>query len=280
MVAKKQRIFEPALSQLDDDGVFGPIGFQDCLAEHGLPKKSTAPLISVDSLERLSPELREAEAMVLRLGSPPGTSQTEFAIVQIPGKVKSFFLLPDDEPQSEPFLPTATWRDLYAFQILGRLTESSLVNLSLASGLLSYALGLDDDRQAVVPATGQSTFTFDYQPHDDLPRTFTHHNGQVEIDALFFGRRKSVDCLFIVEAKMGPGVKSIAKHKLVYPILAVATQLPPGISIIPVYLHVTSEPNGYLFRVVECKIPNLHPNTPVLSHLVPISRTHLMLPLP
>ena len=224
--------------------------------------------------------LQNANAMVVRLGSPKGSRGTTFAIVRVDGHLEDFLLLHDkvfEDCDESPFLPAASWRDLYAFQVLRKLTEPSLVNLAIASGLLGYALDLDEGTVGLVPATGQSTFTFEFQPHGLVQQTLLHQNGQVEIDALFVGRRNRKDCLFVVEAKSGPDVKSVARHKLVYPVLSVAKHLPTGMSIVPVYIHVTSEADGYHFRIAECEFHD--PRTPMLSSLAPIKTSHLVLPM-
>lgn len=273
------RTFEPALQDLTNRSVFGPVAFQKYVSQHRLGDRKTAPSISIDSLEKLPPELQNADAMVIRLGSPKGSRGTDFAIIRVDGHLEEFFLIHDTvfgDCVRTPFLPVASWRDLYAFQVLRRLTESSLVNLAIASGLLGYALDLDEDTVGLVPATGQSTFTFQFQPHDLVRQTLFHQNGQVEIDALFVGRRNRKDCLFVVEAKSGPDVKSIAKHKLVYPVLSVAKHLPTGMLIVPVYIHVTSEADGYHFRIAECEFHDPRTRTPVLSSLAPIKTSHLV----
>ena len=276
------RTFEPALQDLTDRSVFGPVEFREYVTQHRLGDRKTAPSISIDSFEKLPPELQNADAMVLRLGSPKGVRGTKFAIIRVDGNLEAFFLMHDKvfgDCDAVPFLPTASWRDLYAFQVLRKLTEPSLVNLAIASGLLGYALDLDEDTVGLVPATGQSTFTFEFQPHDLVRQTLLHQNGQVEIDAVFVGRRNRKDCLFVVEAKSGPDVKSIAKHKLVYPVLSVAKHLPTGMSIVPVYIHVASESDGYHFRIAECEFHDPRARTPVLSSLAPIRTSHLVLPI-
>jgi hypothetical protein len=276
------RTFEPALRELADRSVFGPVGFQEYLSEYELSVRKTAPSISIDSFEKLPPELRQAEAMVLRLGSRQESRGTVFAVARNVGHLEEFFLMHDkvfEDCDAATFLPRASWRDLYAFQVLRKLTESSLVNLAIASGLLGHALDLNEDTVGLVPATGQSTFTFEFQPHNLVRQTLLHQNGQVEIDALFVGKRNRKDCLFVVEAKFGPDVKSIAKHKLVYPVLSVAKHLPTGMSIVPVYIHITAEADGYHFRIAECEFHDPRTRTPVLSSLAPSKTSHLVLPM-
>jgi hypothetical protein len=220
--------------------------------------------------------------MVLRLGSPPGSRRTEFVLARVGGGLNEFFLFNDDIfPSEEPsiFLPTASWRQLYSFQVLNRLSESALVNLALASGLLSFALGLDDESTIPAPATGQSTFTFTFQAHPAIDRELVHNAGQVEIDALFVARRHGKEVLFVIEAKVGEKTKSLAKHKLVYPILALSRHAPAGMSIVPVYLHVTEQNDGFHYQIIECKFPDPRDAVRAITELVSISHKHYVLPL-
>ncbi|WP_254766529.1 hypothetical protein [Salinilacihabitans rarus] len=64
-------VFEPALWELanSERSVFGPTSFRDYVARHGLDASPRTPrYVSVDSLDDLAPELRDAGAMVLRVG--------------------------------------------------------------------------------------------------------------------------------------------------------------------------------------------------------------------
>lgn len=132
------------------------------------------------------------------------------------------------------------------------LTETSYVNLALASGLLAHALRLDDAHKPIVPATCQSTFTFNVRPHPCTAASWTHRRGQVEVDALFVAKRGGKQHLFVVEAKVSPGLRSLAKHKLVYPILALQTSVPKYLPIVPVYLRIVPASDGIHFFVCEC----------------------------
>ena len=179
-------LFSPVLQDLPDRSVFGPVAFQEYLTEHNLPRKDTASIISVDSFEKLPSELRSSDTMILRLGSPKGKRQTEFALVRVADRLTDFFLFNESvfsESQPDPFLPTVSWRQLYSFQILNNLSEAALLNLALASGLMNCALGLDDNVSIPAAATGQSLFTFHFRPHDLIDIELVHNAGQVEIDA-------------------------------------------------------------------------------------------------
>ncbi|WP_163971799.1 DUF6997 domain-containing protein [Oceanobacillus halotolerans] len=127
------------------------------------------------------------------------------------------------------------------YKIIPSLTESSLVNLGLSSGLLSAALSLDTNKSISAPATSNSTFTFHFKPHSTIQKEVIHNNGQVEIDALFVEKRLGKDILFVLEAKIdrnSNSLSSLSKHKLLYPILALAPNTPEHIEIVPVYLKI------------------------------------------
>ena len=103
-------------------------------------------------------------------------------------------------------------------------------------------------------------------------------NGQVEIDALFFAPRNGKECLFLVEAKTGNGRRSLAKHKLVYPVLALRREIPRAIPIVPVYLHVERSDSEYRFHVAECELVVPAETLPVLCDLRVVSNRTLVLP--
>lgn len=250
-------MFAPALAFMSREGTdcFGPASFQDYLRQHNLPRKDTATAISVDSLRKLSRELVDSNAMVFRLGNHPGTKHTAFALARTRKGWSDFFL----EDQSifssvhiRDFDVAPLTQDLSAFRFFPRLTEPSLVNLALASGLLGEALKLDDATTPIVPATGQNTYTFDVRPFSDGPN-WPHRRGQVEIDSIFFANRNGKKLAFVVEAKRSRSFDSLAKHKLVYPYLALQASLSPPMQVIPVYLRAVRNGASWTFFVCECE---------------------------
>ncbi len=184
-----KRIFQPALTAISGKtgAVYGPMSFQDYLKEHRLPAAKTAASISIDSYERLPIELRNDDAMVLRLGSSPKGTGTQFVLVKLKNRLRDFFLFDSEvftNQKWSTFIPPASMRNLFPFQLLPVLSESSLVNLAIVTGLMSSALGLEE-RNLTAPATGQSIFTFELRAHSSFPEKLIHASGQVEIDALF-----------------------------------------------------------------------------------------------
>lgn len=255
-------VFGPALEQMQRDGqrTYGPTSFRDYIDEQGLASTGRTPrYISVNSVAQLDEELRVAETMVLRMGSAPEGTGTQFLLVRAELTIGEFFLLDRDafgDAEPEPFVPTVDQEATIAFQLLPQLSETSLVNLGLASGVLSEALDLDRDGAQMPPATGRSTFTFEVQPHSSISETFQHRQGQVEIDTLFAERRNGQRVLFVIEAKTGTSTSSLAKHKLVYPVLAIADEVPDEFDIVPVYIRASQEGEQMTYRIAECEMPD------------------------
>jgi len=143
--------------------------------------------------------------------------------------------------------------------------------LALVSGLLGTALNLDDPDRPIVPATGQSNFSFSLQPHASIDVKWKHDHGQVEIDALFTARRQGRETLFLVEAKTSGAFGTLAKHKLVYPLLALHNHVPNYLKIVPVYLRVIKIANSLHFLVSECALD--FSVRPAVSSLVSLGQT-------
>jgi hypothetical protein len=275
-------IFQPALAAMLGQGTaaFGPESFQDYLQRNSLPATNTWRAISIDSIERLPPDLRKAGVMVFRLGSPAGERTTSFALARHPSGWSDYFLCDASlmgNATPEVFIPSSSLRALYAFQLLPSLTESSLVNLALASGMLAEALALDGPTQAIVPATGQSTFTFEVTPHQGAGVVWQHVRGQVEIDALFVARRGGKEILFLVEAKSGQDSESLAKHKLVYPLLALRDHVPAYLPIVPVYMRAWRADDGLHFCITECQLAPPAGAAVAIADLRPVQTRRLVL---
>jgi hypothetical protein len=254
-------LFDAALADLTGRQLafWGPKSFRDYLAAQGISENNkTAQHISVDSLERLHPSLRANDVMVLRLGASEGLG-TQFGLVKAEGQLSDFFLVDSKvfgDVQTETFYPTVTADKLMPFRLLPAMSETGLVNFAFASGLLAHALRLDDEHSMSAQATGASTFTFDVRPHSNLDVVVRHRDGQVQVDSLFVGQRQGQKTLFVLEAKSSPAHKSLAKHKLVYPLLALASRVPAEMPIVPVYLKVSKSDVGLRLSVAKCSFPD------------------------
>jgi hypothetical protein len=193
--------------------------------------------------------------MVLRLGSSPSTGPgTHFVVVRISGGSASFFLSDDELFRDVPiknFLPDTPVQELFAFGLLNALTESSALQLGLLTGVLADALDLDPPRRPIVSVSGNGVYSFEFRIDPSYPVVLRHHRGQVEVDALFVARRDGRDTVFVLEAKMDR-TRSIAKHKLLYPVLGVLNQIPPELPVVPVYVRIHQTATGTIFSVAEC----------------------------
>lgn len=195
--------------------------------------------------------------MVLRLGNASDGPGTQFALVSTPGRLEDFFVVDETLNFHIPttYLPELTLDNLFPYFVFPKLTEKSLVNLAFATGLMGYALGLEQPYPVAAPATGGSTYTFRYCLHKEFPVELTHRKGQVEIDAVFVGRRNNKDHLFILGTKCNSD-QSLAKHKLIYPALALYPYVPKDMPIVPVYMRVAAGDKDIIYRIVECSFPD------------------------
>lgn len=235
------------------------------------------PYISIDTITSLRAELKSANMMVLRLGSRPGTKGSYFSLVKPQAAISDFFF--EDERlfkalSPDLFLPEVSIRSLFPFQLLPKVTETSVVNLALASGLLLQALNVEKSASIIVPATGQSTFTFEFRPRGDRQDKLLHADGQVEIDAVFVAKRDNRECLFVVEAKHGKKFESLAKHKLLYPTLSLLPKVPSSMPIIPVYLRSIKKDDGIEFYIAECPAVTRYNADELALDLLAPCRTH------
>jgi hypothetical protein len=257
-------VFDIALQAMDanQSPTYGPKAFREYVGENGIRAEGRTPAyISIDRPMALQPELRSARVMVFRLG------QGTFALARFttPTGWGEYFL--DDAAlfgglQPQAFIPSVSYRQLFAFTLLPNFTETSLVNLAVASGLLQVALELDEGTLLpFAPGTGQGTYSFDVRPNLVNGVTWPHEEGQVEIDGVFVGRRGREECVFVLESKSGP-LEFLAKHKLVYPVLALKRQIPAYFRVIPVYVRGFVRGGEAHFYVAECRFAG-PPDTPV-----------------
>lgn len=232
-----------------------PRSFRDYARQVGFANSPTALSISVDSIERLPRELKDNKTMVFRLGSLSGERHTRFALAQCQYGWEDYFLIDRSifaSCKPDVFVSNVPLSVLRAFSLLPAFTETSAVNFALASGLLAHALGINKTALPTAPATGQSTFSFPVRPHSDLPAIWQHESGQVEFDALFVARRNGMETLFVLEAKTSTKYDSLAKHKLVYPLLALDKRVPPHTIICPVYMRMITLQHERRFCIAEC----------------------------
>lgn len=160
-------MFQTAVDDLSHSGasISSPEVFNDFLKRTSQDKTRTPEKISVQSYSRLDKTLKEGMMTVFRLGAAEDSNNTKFGLAKIVNGWQDYFFLDKDlfdSQEIQAFIPKASYRDLYAFSLIPKFTETTLVNFSMASGLLQEALELDE--YPSIPVTGQSTFSFNFYP--------------------------------------------------------------------------------------------------------------------
>lgn len=138
----------------NQSNTYFPSTFQDYLKTNQLPIVNTAAAISVDSIEKLNPRLRSENTMVFRLGSSENGTGTQFALRKVEN-LSEYFLI-DEEVFTDKkgnIFPFSESNEFLAYIVLPSLSETSLVNLGLASGLIGHALGLTMPKITIAPAS-------------------------------------------------------------------------------------------------------------------------------
>jgi hypothetical protein len=192
--------------------------------------------------------------MVFRLGANKQTKGTSFALMKTDNDFHDFFLFDEVIFQDiDPITLELDWKDekYISFSTIAKLTETSFVNLALASKVLEKALSLDTNTISI-PVTGRGNYTFQVKPKEQKDIIWKHTTGQVEIDSIFVGNKNGEKHLFIVEAKSGKFPSSLAKHKLMYPIYAIIPNVPKDYKITPVYMNVKETQEFITFYIAEC----------------------------
>jgi hypothetical protein len=253
------RVFQSVIEEMlrHEQCVSTPRSFQTYLSEIGIKASNTPTYISVQSFDDLKPELKENHLMVFRLGKSTEDSGTQFALAKYSKDWSDFFIFDDAyldkaEDYGRANLDSSK---LLAYRLLPSFTETSIVNFCIAAGLFNRVCHLNED-QLLAPATGNSTYSFDFLPTVTSKNSLAHRNGQVEIDAIFNGKRRNKDIIIVVEAKVSKKVSSLPKHKLVYPVLAIAQKIPTDFDIVPIYLRAVAKPGGFHLYFLECEIPD------------------------
>jgi len=262
-----------------------PKPFQKFIAEdkeQGKNVHMTAQHISIDFLDKLDSELKKNKLMVFRLGKDSNSSGTSFALASVQDSWDDYFFFDKTlylDLETSYFKFDNNDNSYMVYKALPKLTENSLVNLCISSGIMHKALKIRGDKYNLIPATCQSTFSFTVRPHASLEAEWNHQKGQVEVDSLFYGIRNDKPELFIVEAKNSISNKTLAKHKLYYPYQAIKNQAKEKISkdlkITPVYLKTSISDNNINFYITECCF--LNDDDRYLSNLIPKQTSHFIL---
>ena len=274
-------MFDLAIKELlDSNSLVGrPQSFHEYKKKVGVKKNiRTAEYLSIYSIEDLKEELANAKCTIFRLGSPKGERYTYFSISRYKTNWNDYFLMDDQIfSKDEKLYDLSKNKNVhYLFSILPSLSEKALVQLSLATGILFEALKIKNTKN-IIPATGAGSYTFKFKPLKDSIE-LTHYQGQVEIDSFFIAKRNKKKCLFIIEAKSNKS-KSLAKHKLLYPILSMQSNIDPEIEVIPVYLKFVLKNRRVFINVVECRLPRIDTKFGSIEELKPANSNKYLLNL-
>lgn len=143
-------VFEQAIQVMENQGIYysEPQAFQEYTKsiEVTINTHKTPQFLSVQKLEDLQPELLNRGYMVFRLGIYKRYAYFSLAKLQDPNDWSEYFLIDSEifsELEPEIFLPNVSIRQLFAFNLLSELTENSLINLAISSGLMATALGIE-----------------------------------------------------------------------------------------------------------------------------------------
>lgn len=251
-------MFQPKIDEMGTRPTSDPESFLDYLERTGQTSAGkTAPNISIDDFGKLHSTLKAAHCMVFRLGAAVDGKGTAFALAKTQMGWADYFLFDEDlfvDSSPRQFVPEVGSDRLFAFQLLPSLSETALVNLAFASGLIASALNLDVRDYSPAPTTGAFRPSFEFSAFPGAP-TWTHARGQVEIDSAFLGKRDGIQHLFVLEAKTG-STQSLAKHKLMYPVVGLSSEVPDYIPIVPVYVRTTRKAGQTLYHIAECSMPD------------------------
>ena len=161
-----------------------------------------------------------------------------FSLVESNNILDEYFIDDNVFPKlGDRFVSSASQQDLFSFSIMPKLTENTLLSLGLATGIIQSGLGMDTEEPIPSPSEANGTYKFNVvNPHD---KQFFVHDGQVEIDTVIFGKMNGNYTLFVIEGKEGKPTSTLAKHKLAYPAMALASEgkIPDYIDIVPAYIR-------------------------------------------
>ena len=222
------------------------------------------------------PELLENGMYLFRLG------RGCFSLVESDNILEEYFVEDSIFPEKgDRYVSSASQQDLFSFSIMPKLTENTLLSLGLATGVIQAGLGMDSEESIPSPSEANGAYKFEIvNPHDS--ENFSH-DGQVEIDTVVFGKMNGEYTLFVIEGKEGKPSTTLAKHKLAYPVMALASEgrIPEYINIVPAYVRAWQDvKNNSIHFCVATFEMNCNPrNSPVNLTEVKLNSTpkHLYL---
>lgn len=198
-------------------------------------KGKTPQNLSIDhyhNYKNTHKDLSEENMYLFRLGKGC------FSLVESESILDEYFIDDNIFPKvGDRYVSSASQQDLFSFSIMPKLTENTLLSLGLATGVIQSGLGMDSEEPIPSPSEANGTYKFKVEnPHNV---DFFEHDGQVEIDTVVFGKMNGNYTLFVIEGKEGKPNSTLAKHKLAYPVMALASEgkIPDYIQIVPAYVR-------------------------------------------
>ena len=198
-------------------------------------KGKTPQNLSIDhyhNYKNTHKDLSEENMYLFRLGKGC------FSLVECESILDEYFIDDNIFPKvGDRYVSSASQQDLFSFSIMPKLTENTLLSLGLATGVIQSGLGMDSEEPIPSPSEANGTYKFKIEnPHNV---DFFEHDGQVEIDTVVFGKMNGNYTLFVIEGKEGKPNSTLAKHKLAYPVMALASEgkIPDYIQIVPAYVR-------------------------------------------
>lgn len=198
-------------------------------------KGKTPQNLSIDhyhNYKNTHKDLSEEKMYLFRLGKGC------FSLVESESILDEYFIDDNIFPKvGDRYVSSASQQDLFSFSIMPKLTENTLLSLGLATGVIQSGLGMDSEEPIPSPSEANGTYKFKVEnPHNV---DFFEHDGQVEIDTVVFGKMNGNYTLFVIEGKEGKPNSTLAKHKLAYPVMALASEgkIPDYIQIVPAYVR-------------------------------------------
>ena len=230
-------------------------------------KGKTADYISIDTYEKFerkhgylisqsvfhgTPNPPSYSWYVLRLG------QGHFGMVECDDVKNEYFVHDNDlfPGNGEEYISTAAVEDLFVFSLLDYQDEATMIRFGLATGIIQHGLGVDSE-EPVQSFAHKGSYKFHIMnPHSKDPFLY---DGQGDMDTVFAGKIDSKNTLFVLEAKKGQPNSSLAKHKFVYPAIALASnkKIPNDYDIVPCYVRSWKDPkdNTIHYCIAKFNLP-------------------------
>jgi hypothetical protein len=96
-------------------------------------------IFSVQGFNDLDAGLKAEKTMIFRLGSLPGSKGTAFGLARVSETWDEYFFFDNalfGKLEPEVFVPEVPYSALYSLALVPTLTESSLANIAVTSGLI------------------------------------------------------------------------------------------------------------------------------------------------